>query len=222
MQLSENTIEVLKNYATINESIFVKSGNLLRTVNKGKTILAEATVDETFPSDFGIMELNQLLAILSLHKQAPELLINGNDVVIRGYGDRSKITYRCCDETMIKTPPGKNIAVPTEDVTFLLTEEDMSWILKAANVLACPNIAVVRTDGVLSLRVLNSADDSAHTDTLEIEKQKGPDVYFLFKTENWKMIEGTYKVTVSAKGVSHFESTTRKIQYWVALESKTK
>lgn len=222
MQLSENTIDVLKNYASINEGIFIKKGNLLRTVNKGKTILAEATVDETFPADFGIGELNQLLAICSLHDKAPELLISGNDVVVKGYNDRSKITYRCCDATQVKTPPDKNIAVPTEDATFLLTEADMKWILKSANVLTCPNIAVVRTDGVLSLRVLDAQNDSAHTDTLEIEKQEGPDAFLLFKTENWKMMSGTYKVTVSAKGVAHFENTTRKLAYWIALEQQAK
>jgi hypothetical protein len=222
MQLSKNTLEVLKNYATINESLFVKSGNMLRTVSKGKTVLAEATVDETFPSDFGILELNQLLSILSLHKDSPELLVNGNDVVIKGCDQRSKITYRCCDETMIKVPPRSSIAVPSEDATFLLTESDLDWITRAANVLTCPNIAVIRTIGMLSIRILDAQNDSAHTDTLEIEKQNGPDCYFLFKTENWKMLPGTYKVIVSAKGVAHFESTTRKIQYWIALEQKAK
>jgi hypothetical protein len=222
MQLSENTLDVLKNYATINEGIFIKKGNLLRTVNKGKTILAESTVDETFPVDFGIGELNQLLSIFSLYTKAPELVVSGNDVVVRGYDNRSKITYRCCDATQIKTPPDKNIAVPTEDAIFLLTEADFKWILKSASVLGSPNIAVVRSSGMLSLRVLDCQNDSAHTDTLEIEKQDGPDAFLLFKTENWKMMPGTYKVTVSSKGVGHFESTTRKLAYWIALEQQVK
>lgn len=222
MQLSDSTLDVLKNYATINEGLFIKKGNLLRTVNKGKTILAEATVDESFPADFGIGELNQLLSIFSLYDKAPELVVSGNDVVARGYNDRSKITYRCCDSTQIKTPPDKNISVPTEDAVFLLTEPDLKWILKSANVLGCPNIAVVRSSGALALRVLDAQNDSAHTDTLEIEKQDGPDAFLLFKTENWKMMPGTYKVTVSSKGVGHFENTTRKLAYWIALEQQTK
>ena len=222
MKLSENTLEVLKNYAAINPGLFFKKGNLLRTVSKEKTVLAEATIDETMPVDFGIHELTQLLSILSLHKDSPELSIDGNNLVITGIEGRSKITYRCCDESNIKMPPSKNIVVPSEDATFLLSQTDMEWALKCASVLGCPNIAVVGQGGFLSLQLLDGANDSSHTDTLKVETHTGPDCFFMFKTENWKMLPGTYKVTISSKGVAHFENTARKIQYWVALEQKAK
>lgn len=222
MKFSENTLSVLKNYATINTALMFRKGNLLRTVSKEKTILAEATIDETIPSDFGIFELNQLLSILSMYKDAPEVTIDGNDVIIKGFEDRSRITYRCCDVSNIKTPPDSNIKVPSEDASFLLSEADLAWITKSASVLGCPNIAVVGKDGYLSLRLLDGQNDSAHTDTLKVEVHKGPDCFFLFKTENWKMLPGTYKVTVSSKGVAHFENTARKLAYWIALEQKAK
>jgi len=222
MKLSENTLDVLKNYASINTALMFRKGNLLRTVSKEKTILAEATIDETIPADFGIFELNQLLSILSLHKEAPEVTLDGNDVIIKGYGDRSRITYRCCDASNIKTPPDANIKVPSEDATFLLNEQDLAWVTKSASVLGCPNIAVVGKDGFLTLRLMDGQNDSAHSDTLKVEVHTGPDCFFMFKTENWKMLPGTYKVTVSSKGVSHFENTARKLQYWIALEQKAK
>ena len=222
MKLSENTMSVLKNFSTINTSLFFKSGNSLRTVSPFKTVLAEATIDETIPSDFGIFDLNQVLSILSLHKDAPEVSIDGNNLVIRGFGDRSKITYRCCDATMIKTPPEKNITVPTQDATFLLTEADLEWILKSASVLTSPNISVVTSNGKLYLKTLDSTDDSAHSDILEVGPHTGADVSFLFKTENWKMLPGTYAVTISAKGVAMFENQARKVTYWIALEQKQK
>lgn len=222
MQLSKPTLETLKNFAGIYEGLSVKKGNTLRTVSKGKTILAQAVVDESFPIDFAIADLNQVLAILSLHKDAADLSVKGNDLVITGVQGRSKITYRCCDTSMIKTPPEQNISLPSKDVTFLLTEEDLDWVLRSGSVLASPNIAAVRTNGTLSLRLFDGQNDSAHTDTLDIEKQEGPDCFFMFKLENWKMLPGTYEVTISSKGVSHFKSTTRKIEYWVALEQKAK
>lgn len=222
MKLSENTLSVLKNFSTINTGLFFKAGNTLRTVSPFKTVLAEATIDEAVPSDFGVHDLNQVLSILSLHKDAPEVNVDGNNLVIRGFGDRSKITYRCCDATMIKTPPEKNITLPTEDVAFLLTEADLDWVLKTAGVLASPNVSVVSTNGKLTLRTLDATDDSAHTETLEVSPHTGTDVNFLFKTENWKMLPGTYAVTISAKGVAHFQNQARKIQYWIALEQKQK
>lgn len=222
MKLSENTLSVLKNFSTINTGLFFKTGNALRTVSPFKTVLAEATIDETIPSDFGIFDLNQVLSILSLHKDAPEVSVDGNNLVIQGYGDRSKITYRCCDATMIKTPPDKNIALPTEDATFLLTEPDLEWVLKSAGVLASPNISVVGVNGKLSLRTSDAHDDSAHSDTLEVAPHTGADISFLFKTENWKMLPGTYAVTISSKGIAMFVNQARKLTYWVALEQKQK
>lgn len=222
MKLSENTMSVLKNFSTINTAIFFKSGNLLRTVSPFKTVLAEAAIDESIPSDFGIFDLNQLLSILSLHKDSPEVSVDGNNLVIQGFGGRSKITYRCCDATMIKTPPEKNISLPTEDVTFLLTETDLEWVMKSAAVLASPNIAVIGENGYLLLRILDAHDDSAHTDTLQVAPHTGASFHFLFKTENWKMLPGTYAVTISSKGVSKFVNQARKISYWIALEQKAK
>jgi len=220
MKLSENTVSTIKNFSTINTGMFFKAGNVLRTVSPFKTVLAEATIDETFPSDFGIFDLNQLLSVLSLHKDAPELSIEGNNLVVHGFGGRSKITYRCCDATMIKTPPDKNITLPSEEVSFVLSETDLEWVMKTAGVLASPNIAVVGADGALSLRILDAQNDSANTDTLDLGPHSGANVYFLFKTENWKQTSGTYTVAISSKGVAHFQHQSRKLAYWIATEAK--
>jgi len=222
MQLSENTLTVLKNFSTINPGLFFKKGNVLRTIAPSKSLLAEATVDENFPTDFGIYDLNQLLSILSLHKDSPEVNIDGNNVVVLGNGSRSRITYRCCDSSMVKMPPEKNLTLPSQDVQFTLNEPDFDWIMKSASVLASPNIVVRGEEGKLYIGTVDTADDAAHTDTLEITGYTGPSVYFIFKTENWKMIPGTYEVSISAKGIAHFKHQGRKIQYWVATEAKGK
>jgi len=224
MQLSEHTLEILKNFSSLNTGIMFRKGNILRTINPGKQVVAEATIDEEIPATFGIYELNQLLSILSIHKTPPELYLDGNNLIIQGYNNRSKITYRCCNEEMIKTPPeGKELSLPKNDnslVSFLLSEDDFNWVLKAASVLASPNIAVTGKDGKLFIGASDSADDSAHTNNLEIDNYSGDPVSFVYKTENWKMLPGPYKVTISAKGISLFEHAERKLQYWVALEAK--
>lgn len=222
MKLSENSLSVLKNFSTINTGLYFKTGNKLRTVSPFKTVLAEATIDETVPSDFGIFDLNQVLAIISLHNEAPELSIDGKNLVIQGLGDRSKTTYRTCDATMIKTPPENNITLPSNDATFLLTEADLDWVTKAASALGSPNITVASQEGRLFLSASDSTDDSAHVNHLSVGPHTGAPVNFLFKAENWKMMPGTYAVTISQKGIAHFQNQARKIQYWVALEMRTK
>jgi hypothetical protein len=226
MKLSENTVNVLKNFSSINTALWFKSGNTLRTISPFKTVLAEAVVDETIPSDFGVYDLHQLLSILSLYQDTPEVTVVGNDLVIQGNAGRSKITYRCCDATMIKTPPDKDIKLPSEDLSFLLTETDLDWVLKSASVLASPNIAVVGDGTKLVLKTLDASNDSAHTDTLDLGPHSGDPVKFVFKTENWKFLPGTYAVTASNKsataGVAKFQNQARKVVYFVAIEGQTK
>ena len=72
MKLSEKTLNILKNFSSINQSILVKQGNQLRTISVAKNILAEAEIKEDFPRDFAIYDLNQFLNGLSLH-QDPEM-----------------------------------------------------------------------------------------------------------------------------------------------------
>ena len=68
MKLSDATISILKNFSSINQSIIVAEGNKLRTISVMKNILAEATVEETFPRTFAIYDLNEFLNGLSLHE----------------------------------------------------------------------------------------------------------------------------------------------------------
>ena len=83
MKLSDNTLSLLKNFSTINTSILFKKGNKLRTMSVMKNILAEATIEEELPKDFGIYDLNQFLNGMGLH-QSPELdFKNDGHVVIK-------------------------------------------------------------------------------------------------------------------------------------------
>ena len=115
MKLSDSTLSLLKNFSTINTSILFKQGNKLRTMSVMKNILAEATIAEEFPKDFGIYDLNQFLNGLGLHNN-PELdFENDNHVVIKEGKMRSK--YFFADPNVIITPPDKPIELPSEDVT---------------------------------------------------------------------------------------------------------
>ena len=72
MKLSDNTLNVLKNFAGINNTILVKECKKLRTISVAKNILAEANITEEFPRDVAIYDLNQFLNGLGLHSD-PDL-----------------------------------------------------------------------------------------------------------------------------------------------------
>ena len=178
MKLSDKTISVLKNFSSINQSILFKEGSKLRTISVMKNILAEATVTEEFMKDFGIYDLNQFLNGLSLHS-SPELdFVNDGYVVIREGKMRSK--YFFADPNAIITPPDKEITLPSEDVTFDLSTEQLDKLLKAAAVYQLPDLAAVGEAGVVKLVVRDKKNDTSNDFSI-VEGENETEYSFNFK-----------------------------------------
>ena len=215
MKLSDKTISLLKNFSSINQSILFKEGNKLRTISVMKNILAEATVSEEFAKDFGVYDLNQFLNGLSLH-QSPELdFKNDGYVVIREGKMRSK--YFFADPNVIVTPPEKDITLPSEDVCFEVSTEQLDKLLKAAAVYQLPDISAVGEGGVIKLVVRDKKNDTSNDFAIVVGETKDQ-FSFNFKVENIKVLPGTYEVVVSKKLLSRFESKNHDLTYYIALE----
>ncbi len=215
MKLSDKTISVLKNFSSINQSILFKEGNKLRTISVMKNILAEATVSEDFSKDFGIYDLNQFLNGLSLHS-SPELdFANDGYVVIREGRSRSK--YFFADPNVIVTPPDKAITLPSEDVCFELSTDQLDKLLKAAAVYQLPDISAVGEAGVIKLVVRDKKNDTSNNHEIVVGETDSEFV-FNFKVENIKVLPGTYEVVVSQKLLSRFTSKNHDLTYYIALE----
>ena len=223
MKLSNETLSVLKNFGAINQGIFFRKGKTLKTVSSHKNILAQVDINEDIPVDFGVYDLNNFLSVVSLHKDDPSFDFDEKHVVIVGNKGRSKIKYRFCEPTMIVVPPEKEISMPNPEISFSLTAEDFDWILRAASVLSSPHIAIESDGTKVSVITLDLQNDSAHTDSLEIGNGDGNKYRMVFKTENIsKVLPGSYDVSISSKGVSHFKNKNIPLQYWVTTEQGSK
>ena len=223
MKLSNETLSVLKNFGTINQGIFFKQGKTLKTVSSHKNILAEVTIKEEIPADFGVYDLNNFLSVVSLHKDDPSFEFDEKHVVIVGNKGRSKIKYRFCEPTMIVTPPEKQFVMPDAEIKFSLSSEDFDWVLRAASVLSSPHVAIESDGKKISIVTLDLQNDAAHTDALEIADGNGNKFKMIFKTENIsKVMPGSYDVSISSKGVSHFKNKTLPLQYYISTEAGSK
>jgi hypothetical protein len=215
MKLSDKTISVLKNFSSINQSILFKEGSKLRTISVMKNILAEATITEEFMKDFGIYDLNQFLNGLSLH-QSPELdFKNDGYVVIREGKSRSK--YFFADPNVIVTPPEKDITLPSEDVCFEVSTDQLEKLLKASAVYQLPDLSAVGENGVIKLVVRDKKNDTSN-DYAVVVGETEAEFSFNFKVENIKVLPGTYEVVVSQKLLSRFTSKNHDLTYYIALE----
>ena len=215
MKLSDKTLTVLKNFAGINNSILVKQGTQLRTISVAKNILAEAAIDEDFPRDFAVYDLNQFLNGLSLH-QDPDLDFSPDSYISIKEGKR-RVKYFYADPAVIVSPPEKEITLPSEDVHFQLDSSALEKLLKAAAVYQLPDLSAVGEAGVVKLVVRDKKNDTSNEFAVvvgETDKQFS----FNFKVENIKIIPGAYDVVVSSKLLSKFTNTQHDLKYFIALE----
>ena len=215
MKLSDSTLSLLKNFSTINQSILFKQGRKLRTISVMKNILAEATIDEELPKDFGIYDLNQFLNGMGLH-QSPELdFTNDSYVVIKEGKMRSK--YFFADANVIITPPDKPIELPSEEVTFDLSTDQLDKLLKAAGIYQLPDLSVVGENGAVKLLVRDKKNDTSNSFAIAVGETDST-FNFNFKVENIKILPGTYEVVVSQKLLSRFSAKNYDLTYYIALE----
>jgi len=215
MKLSDKTLTLLKNFSSINQSILFKEGSSLRTISVMKNILAEAKIEEELPKDFGIYDLNQFLNGLNLHQNAELDFQNDGYVVIKEGKSRSK--YFFADPNVIITPPEKDIALPSEDVCFLLDTKELDKLLKAAAVYQLPDLSVVGEVGVVKLVVRDKKNDTSN-DFSVIVGETNEVFTFNFKVENIKILPGSYEVVISRKLLSRFKNTSFDVTYHIALE----
>jgi|TARA_Y100000768_G_C23736192_1_gene567222 hypothetical protein len=215
MKLSDKTLSFLKNFSTINQSINFKQGSSLRTISVMKNILAEVTIDEELPKDFGIYDLGQFLNGLSLHNN-PELNFEADNYVVIKEG-RSRSNYFFADPSVIVTPPEKEINLPSEDVSFELSTDQLDKLLKAAAIYQLPDLCVVGGAGVVKIMVRDKKNDTSN-DFSVIVGETNEEFSFNFKVENIKILPGTYEVVVSKELLSRFTSKNYDLRYWIALE----
>ena len=215
MKLSDKTLTILKNFAGINNSILVKEGTQLRTMSVAKNILAEAEIEEDFPRQFGVYDLNQFLNGLSLH-QDPDMDF-GEESYLTIREGRRKVKYFYADPQVIISPPDKQITLPSEDVHFQLESTSLEKILKAAAIYQLPDLCVVGEAGVVKLVVRDKRNDTSNEYAVVVG-ETDKDFVFNFRVENIKIIPGAYDVVVSSKLLSKFSNTRYDLKYYIALE----
>ena len=158
MKLSSHTTSVLKNFATINQNLVIKEGNSIATMSAMKNIVAKAEVEETFPQEIAIYDLNEFLGALSLFS-SPILDFNDNYVVISEESKpTTKMKYFYSDPSVV-TSPSKMITMPSEEVKFTMSNDDLSKLKRAAGAIGAPDMVLERKDNISSITVKDKKND---------------------------------------------------------------
>jgi len=215
MQLSSDTVAILKNFSDINQNILVKPGNTLQTISTLKNILAQADIKEKFESEFAIYNLPEFLRAYDLFDKS-ELKFNGaQNMVIKDANGRQSIKYYFADKSVVVSPT-KTISMPDKYVTFTLKKENFNKLMRGVTTLNLPDIAVKGDGKEISIVAIDKKTPSNDYSIVVGESDKKFTAYF--KTENFKMIEDDYDVAISKAKISHFINKGKPIQYWIAIE----
>jgi hypothetical protein len=220
MRISEGTMDVLKNFSTINPSLAFKQGNTIRTVSEQKNILAQAVVEDAFPVDFAIYELNQFLGLASLFDNA-DFAFGEADVTIRDENNKSHSRYTYTDPSMVTSPPEKNLDMPDPEIQFSVTADDLKAVVSAANQLGLPEVVVRGGATGIALVATDMKNPTSNEYSRDVGESNGDIFNMVFKTENLKFISGDYDVKISKAGISHFKNISGHIEYWVATETNS-
>ena len=217
MKLSSHTTSVLKNFATINQNLVIKEGNTIATMSAMKNIVAKAEVEENFPQEVAIYDLKEFLGALSLFT-SPILEFNDSYVLISEETKPStKMKYFYSDPSVV-TSPNKMITMPSEEVKFTMSNEDLSKLKRAAGAIGAPDMVLDTGDvGIMLLRVSDRKNDSSNEFSLHVgETDKAFELNF--RVENIKLLPGSYDVEISKQLLAKFTNSDYNLDYYIALE----
>ena len=221
MKLSDKTHKILQNFTSINQSLSFKEGRTIRTISPMQNVLAEAEIEEYIPKDFAIYDLPQFLNTVALYRD-PEIDVSTEDthaMIREGKMNRSK--YFFSDPSVIIAPPEKEMKLPTEDVSFVVQDEQLRRIMKSSGILGLPDLSVVGEAGVVKLVVSDRKNDTSN-DFQIVVGETAAEFCFNFKIENIKLVPGSYEVVISRKNLARFVNNALNLTYFIALEPDSK
>jgi hypothetical protein len=216
MKLSQQTMKVLKNFASINSNLLILPGDELTTMSVSRSVQAVAKLDQPFEGEYGIYDLNEFLSTMGLVDE-PTFEFSNTSVSIRGTQRSESVSYFFADKSVLAYPE-KTVKMPPAELTFNINTDDLNKLIKAAGVLGHKELSFKNHNkGVIA--VVNDAKNStANTYSLLVSENSGLDNEFCFNVSisNLKLLPGNYTVSMSKLGISSWKSD--EIQYYIALE----
>jgi hypothetical protein len=226
MKLSKNTLTILRNFAGINQSIYVVANERrLKTLRPvSKDIMAEAEIEESIPVSFGIYDLNEFLSALSLVPE-PDFVFDPQRIEVSGDDGSKTLTYFCAAPEILVYPT-MAIVDPQYDVSVRLTEASISSIKKAASVFGFETFRIVKEGDNSEVLCQVRDPKNASTNTYSVRLTEIDDdssFAFDFQIESLKMIPGDYQIDISRKFISRWTQYGghQSIRYWIALEKSS-
>lgn len=204
MHISEETLQLLRNFNEINPSLHFKEGNELFTNSISQTTVAVAEIKEEFDKDFVIFDLQQFLEVIKLF-ETPEFDFDDDRYVeVKQPNKKRSVKYTYspigCLKNVLPGPP--NIDDSSIKVKFNLTADTLNGVIKAASVLKAEDISVESEDDLVMIVISDKASSSSNKYKVVVgENTSGAEFQIFFKIANWKLLPFDYKAEIAVKDI---------------------
>jgi hypothetical protein len=226
MKLSEDTLEVLKNFSKINTEMLFQEGNVQYTISAGRNLFGYARIVESLPASFAIYDMNAFLGVMSLYGEDMELDFKDTEITLRGRGGRSKTKYRTTPPKLLKTNVPSRAVFEEKlgslawDVSFDMSKEDFKWLRDTAQTLQSPHFSIESKGDTIQMTTFDLEDASKTTQTLDVGVGNGTPFRAVYLTQNLRCLLDDFTVTVAMKtnGTVKFATKNRGVDYYLAAE----
>jgi hypothetical protein len=168
--------------------------------------MAAAQIGEVVEQQAGVYDLSRFLSTLALF-DSPEVVFGTDRFTIKG--GKSELRYTYTSESLIVSPPEKDIVVPDPEVSVDITWQAIDGVLRAAGVLQLPEIAFIGDGSSVTLSAVDSKTSTADNyNTVVADDLDTEPFNMIIKVDNLKLLPT----------MAHFKS--EKVQYWAAIEAK--
>lgn len=217
MKITQKTIDVLKNFAGINQSLYVDAmTKKLSTISVDKNIIGYAEIEEEFPVEFGLYDLNEFLSAVSLFND-PSFELNEKYMIVSDASGNS-LSYRYVAKEIVVSPP-KVVKFPEPELEVVLSKELIGKIIRSSSVLSAPEFIFTVRSGKVVVAVADSKNDASNSFEIPVCDYKGSDEFnLILKVENLKLQPLEYVVQISSRGISRWTNDENGVEYYIALD----
>jgi hypothetical protein len=221
MKISQDTFDIMKNFTTINNSIWVNEPKCLKTISVAENIIGIYDTEETFPEWqlYNSVPFMSLVSLFGLNNI--DFDFGDKAVVIKSPSVRTTIVYDDIDII----PKLGNLKASTSykkydkfDATFSLTSAKIVQIQKAANILGLPDMKVIMRDGKGLITINDEENPDSNLLKMAITGEGECDITMMVK--NLQVHGSDYDISVSSGVMSKFQHPKMPLLYVVAAKKE--
>lgn len=221
--ISRETIDLISNLSTINNSMLFKPGNRIRVMNVAETVFGDIRIPETLPVEFSIAEVKKFVGVFNLpalRNADCNLEFTDSHLVVKGGG--TSVRYRYTDRSFA-TPPDLEFHLDNIDFSHDIDHETMDNFLRSAASLGLTLVEFIIEGEKLYMSATNPELGDESND-LRVELGDNEDEYednrFSVLRANLPLFAGGYRVTIDGGQLAEFRNLEEGVDlvYHVGIE----